>query len=310
MKAWQFTGTDAPLAMVEMAVPSPEPGQVLVAVKAVGICHSDVSLFEDKKWLQLMTLPVVPGHEIAGEIVAIANDITDYKVGDRVAIWSMNEGHGYRLNGGFGEFILARTDTLVRVPDNVAFEMAVFAEPGMTAHAALVTAGQVRPGQKVGIIGFGGLGQIAVRVAVLSGARAFVVEINEEVWGRAKDAGAERVVNDIYDLVDEQLDLIVDFAGFGTTTAGAIDAVGPRGRVVQVGMARLEATIDTYALMVKGLSLIGQAGGGKESMEAILGWMSSGEITPTMEKINFEDIPSGIERLKNSHVNGRLVAVF
>src|SRR5690242_2694546 len=127
MKAWQFTDTHAPLTMVELPVPDPPPGQVLVAVKAVGICHSDVGLFEDEKWLQLLSLPVVPGHEIAGEVVAIAGDVREYIVGDRVTIWSMNEGHGYRCNGGFGEFVLARTDTLVRVPDNLPLELAVFA---------------------------------------------------------------------------------------------------------------------------------------------------------------------------------------
>jgi propanol-preferring alcohol dehydrogenase len=75
-------------------------------------------------------------------------------------------------------------------------------------------------------------------------------------------------------------------------------------------MGRLEATIDTYALIVKGVTLIGVAGAGKESMEAILDWMSSGDIRPAMEETDFAGIPSGIERLKNGRVNGRLVAIY
>jgi len=149
MEAWQFTDTYSPLTLVELPVPDPMSGQVLIAVRAVGICHSDVGLFEDEKWLQLMSLPVVPGHEIAGEIVAIGIDVREYAVGDRVAIWSMNEHHGYQNNGGFGEFVLAREDSLVRVPDKVPLELAVFAEPGMTAHASVVTAGQIKSGQKI-----------------------------------------------------------------------------------------------------------------------------------------------------------------
>jgi len=310
VKAWQFTDTHAPLTLVELPGPVPASGQVVVAVKAVGICHSDVGLFEDEKWLQLLSLPIVPGHEIAGEVVAVGSGVSEYVVGDRVAIWSMSEMHGYASNGGFGEFVLAKTDSLVRVPDNLPLEMAVFAEPGMTAHAAVVTSGQVRPGQKVGIIGFGGLGQIGVRVAALSGARVFVAEINEDAWGRAKDAGAERVVKDIGELAEEHLDVVVDFAGFGTTTAGAIAAIGHGGRVVQVGMGRLEATIDTYALMTKGITLVGRAGGAKESMKAVLDWMECGDIQPAMEKIDFQSIPAGIHRLKTGQVSGRLVAVY
>jgi propanol-preferring alcohol dehydrogenase len=118
------------------------------------------------------------------------------------------------------------------------------------------------------------------------------------------------VVKDIGELAEEHLDVIVDFAGFGTTTAGAIAAIGQGGRVVQVGMGRLEAKIDTYALMVKEVSLIGVAGGGKESMEAVLAWMSSGDIQPAMERTDFEDIPAGIERLRTGRVNGRLVALY
>jgi propanol-preferring alcohol dehydrogenase len=309
MIAWQFTNTHSPLQKVELPTPEPGADQVVVKVGAVGLCHSDVGLFEDEKWMAMMALPVVPGHEIAGTITAVGEGVTDYAVGDRVAIWSMGEAHGYLLNGGYGEYVVAHTATLIPVPDNVPFDMAVFAEPGMTAHAAVVASGQVKPGQKVGIIGFGGLGQIGVRVAALSGAHVFVAEINEAAWDRAREAGAERVVKDIAELADEQLDLIVDFAGFGTTTAGAIATVGQHGRVVQVGMGRLEATLDMYPLIMKGVSLVGNVGGPKESMEAILHWMSTGDIVPTIDRTDFDHIPEGIERVKTGNVTGRLVAV-
>jgi propanol-preferring alcohol dehydrogenase len=310
MKAWQLTDTHAPLSLVELPDPEAAPGEVVVAVKAAGICHSDVGLFEDEKWLELLSLPVVPGHEVAGEVVAVGEGVTGPSVGDRVAIWSLGDRLGYGRNGGFGEFIIASPDSLVPIPDNVPFETAVFAEPGMTAHAAVVTVGQVVAGQKVGIIGFGGLGQIGARIAALIGARVFVAEINEAIWSRAEDAGAERVVKDIRELAAENLDVIIDFAGFGTTTAGAIAAIGQGGRVVQVGMERLEATIDTSALIVKGVTLAGCIGGGKDSMEAVLAWISTGDIQPSIEKIDFDSIPAGIERLKNGNVSGRLVAVY
>ncbi|PYY34435.1 MULTISPECIES: zinc-binding dehydrogenase [unclassified Curtobacterium] len=310
MKAWQFTDTHAPLSKVELPVPEPGAGEVVLAVKAAGICHSDVGLFDDEKWLNLMTVPVTPGHEVAGEIVLVGEAVTEYAVGDRVALWSLGDSLGYRRDGGFGEYVRASVSNLVRIPDNVPHEAAFFAEPGMTAHAAVVTVGKVTSGQKVGIIGFGGLGQIGTRVAALTGARVFVAEINQDVWARATEAGAERVVTDIRELADENLDVIVDFAGFGSTTAGAISAIGQGGRVVQVGMGRLEATINTYDLILKGVTLVGCIGGGKDSMEAVLGWISSGDIQPAIEKTVFDDIPDAIERLKQGRVNGRLVAIY
>lgn len=311
MKAWQFTDTHSPLELVELPEPKATDEEVVVRVRAAGICHSDVGLFEDEKWMDVAKAPVVPGHEIAGEIVEVGSGVDGWSVGDRVMIWTMSDdAHGYRRNGGFGEFIAAHPESLVRMPDGLEYEKAIFGEPGMTAHSAVVVAGQLEAGQKVGIIGFGGLGQLATRVAALSGARVFVAEINEEIWDRARQAGAERVVRDITELTDEQLDLICDFAGFGTTTAGAISAVANRGRVIQVGMGKLEATIDTYPLIMKGVTLLGNVGGPKESAEAVVDWIGSGDIEPTVVRTDFDGIPEGIKRLQRGEAGGRLVAIY
>ena len=258
-----------------------------------------------------MALPVVPGHEIAGEIVEVGADVTGWAVGDRVLIWTMSgERHGYLRNGGYGQLITAGPQSLVSIPDGVEYEKAIFGEPGMTAHAALIDTGRLRAGEKVGIIGFGGLGYIGTRVAALSGAQVYVAEINEAVWDAASVAGAERVVRDIAELADEELDLIVDFAGFGTTTAAAIKTVRPGGRVVQVGMGRLEATIDTYTLIVNSVTLAGSVGGPRESMDAVLRWIASGDIAPGIVRADFAGIPDGIERLRRGEAGGRIVVSY
>lgn len=310
MRAWLFTDTHQPLQLIEAEDPSPSAGEVVLRVRAAGICHSDVGLFQDEKWLALIAPPRVPGHEIAGQIIEVGPGVNDWAVGDRVAIWTPNEDHGFRRDGGFGERVVARTESLVRIPDGVDYPEAIIGEPGMTAHSAVVVTGQVQAGQRVGIIGFGGLGQIATRVAVLSGAETFVAEINEGAWDRARHAGAQRVVHDITELADENLDLIVDFAGYGTTTAGAISTVRERGRVVQVGMGRLEATINTYPLIMKQVTLAGNAAGPRESFEAVLEWIAAGEIVPTIERTDFDGIPEGIERLRRGESGGRIIAVY
>jgi propanol-preferring alcohol dehydrogenase len=256
-------------------------------------------------------LPLTPGHEIAGVIDAVGPEVAGYAVGDRVCVWPMFEGHGYTVDGGFGEKVISAEGSLIRIPDGVSFEFAATAtDAGMTSHSAVMTRGGLKPGEKVGIIGVGGLGQIGGRVAVLNGAELYVAEINEAAWPIAKRIGAKRVVKDIADLKDEQLNLIVDFAGFGTTTAAALETVAPNGRVVLVGMGRLESTINTYPLILGALDLRGNSGGSAQDITSVLDWMAKGEIQPRIEKIAWDQIAEGIARLQRGDVRGRLICMY
>ncbi|MGO2633588.1 MAG: zinc-binding dehydrogenase [Galactobacter sp.] len=316
MKAWRFNGTHKPFEEQDIPEPEAGPGQVKIDVKAAGLCHSDVGILEDEKWMGLFPhLPVTPGHEAAGIIEAVGEGVTDWKVGDRVAVWPLAQGPehttGYAQDGGWQPKMVVDTDFLVNVPEGVPWEYAAAAtDAGMTSHGAVMGTGQVKAGEKVGIIGIGGLGQIGARVAVLNGAELYVAEVNEAAWPRAEKAGAKRVAKSILDFKDENLDVIIDFAGFGTTTAEAIEAVGFGGRVVQVGMGRLESTINTYALITGRKTLIGSNGGTGEDIQGVLNWMGKGEIEPECELTTWDKIPEGIDRLHNGEVKGRLVALY
>ena len=140
---------------------------------------------------------------------------------------------------------------MVRIPDEVDFvNGAAATDAGMTSYAAVVRRGGVKAGDKVGIIGLGGLGQIGARVAYLLGAEVYVAEIKEDIWPLAKELGAVDVRRSIKDFNDVKFDVIIDFAGFGTTTADAVDVIGLGGVVVLVGMGKLETTIDSKSLIV------------------------------------------------------------
>lgn len=314
MKAWQFTGTDEPLALTEVPDPEPGPGQVVLKMKAAGICHSDVGVLEDPGWLTMLAKqPITMGHENAGEIIAVGEGVSDYAVGDRVAVCPTTAAGapGYSFDGGFAEKMLVDPAALVPIPDEVDWVYGAAAtDAGMTSYAAVISQGQVKAGDTVGIIGLGGLGQIGARVAVLAGATVYVAEVNESVWPLAEEIGAAGVAASIADFPDVTFDVIVDFAGFGTTTAQAVDVIRRDGTVVVVGMGRLEATISTRSLILNQCVLKGSNGGSKEDIAGVYQYMKTGQLAPTTTTISFDEIPAGIDRLHAGGVTGRLVAVF
>lgn len=311
MRAWQFVGTHKAFERVDIEEPKAGPGKVVVDVKAAGLCHSDVGILEDEKWLATMKdLPVVPGHETAGVISEVGEDVTDWKVGDRVAVWPMAELMGYMVDGAWEDRAAVSADALIAIPDEVSFSQAAAAtDAGMTSVGALSTAG-VEQGMKVGVIGFGGLGQIGARVAKLRGAEVYVAEVNESIWDRVREAGATRVAKSITEFADVELDVIIDYAGFGVTTADALKTVKSSGggRVVQVGMGKLESTIDTYSLILGRKQLHGSMGGSKDDIVETMRYMASGDLKPAITEIDFEEIPAGIQQLIDGTAVGRLVA--
>ncbi len=314
MRAWQFTSTHAPLVRADVPEPVAGPGQVLVAVRAAGLCHSDVGLMEDEGWLSMLAKrPITIGHEVAGVVAEIGPGVSGWQVGDRVGVCPTTPAGapGYAYDGGYADRLVVDAQTLVRVPDNVSLALAAMGtDAGMTSHHAIMAAGGLKAGMKLGIIGLGGLGQIGARIGVLTGAEVFVAEIDQRVWPVGEALGVRRMAASIREFASENLDLIVDLAGFGTTTAEAIETVRPGGRVVQVGMGRLEATISTKALILRRVTLLGSAGGTKEDVEGIYRHFASGQLAPVLTEIGFDDIADGLDRLRRGEVTGRLVAIL
>ncbi len=288
MKAWQLSGANKPLQLIECDDPRPGPGQVVVDVRAAALCHSDVGFLDGTLTPLLPKMPIIPGHEVAGVVAAVGADVADFRFADKC---------------------LAPAQGLVKVPDLVGFAQAATAtDAGQTAYCGVMTVGELRAGERVGIVGLGGLGLTGARIAVLAGAEVFAAEPKREVWDLAKQRGVIDIVEDVSELTRLRLDIIVDFAGFGTTTAGAIRAVREHGRVIQVGLGLNEATIPTPDLVLKEVTLRGARGGHPGTLEPVLAFMAAGDLTIHTEAITFDDIPDAIERLKTGDVVGRLVA--
>lgn len=312
MRAWQFTTTHAPLTLVDLPEPTPGPGEVILEIRAAGLCHSDVGALTDESWMKVIRqTPVVMGHEIAGVVRSVGSGVTVVSVGDRVGVCPSN-GHGapgYARDGGFTFLHRCLADDLVPMPENLSFELAALGtDAGMTSYHAMVARGGCEAGMKVGVIGLGGLGQIGARVAVVRGAEVHVAEPNESVWPMAREIGAASVVADASEWEGQKFDLVVDYGGYGTTTAAAIRAIRTGGRVVLVGMARMQIEFETYDIIRTEVELRGSNGGTKEDVAAVYGLLANGDIAPMVTVIGFDDIPAGLDDLQHHRIAGRLVA--
>ncbi|MFD5753056.1 zinc-binding dehydrogenase [Streptomyces sp. NPDC127033] len=311
MRAWQFTGVNEPLQLVELPEPTPAAGEIVLAVKAAGICHSDVSFIDGTITSLLGHIPIVLGHETAGIVTAVGEGVTGFAVGDRVGIPATTEGPGTAVDGGFAEYTAVEARLAVHVPDAVDFEQAAPAmDAARTAYRAVETFGHVAAGMNVGIIGFGGLGSLGAQIAKAAGATVYVAEVNESAWERVKELGVGGVSADIRDFEDAGLDVVIDFAGFGTTTASAVDAVRHGGRIVQIGLARETATLSMQKITMKEITLVGASNGEKSEAEAVLGLIATGALRSHTVPIPFDRIPEYIGKLTSGELAGRAVALL
>ncbi|MBM3731102.1 MAG: zinc-binding dehydrogenase [Actinobacteria bacterium] len=312
MKGWCFTATNAPLQLLDIDDPTPGPGEVVLDVKAAGLCHSDVGVMTDPIWATRMAFtPLILGHEIAGVVSAVGDGVTGVTVGDRVGVCpTVGLGApGFSRHGGFTTKYLAKPIELVPMPDSLSFDLAaVGTDAGMTSYHGMVSRGQVQAGMKVGVIGLGGLGQVGARVAVLRGAEVHVAEPNEAAWPTAHQIGAKSIVHDASQWAGQGFDLIVDYAGFGTTTRAAVNAVRRAGTVVLVGMGKLEFTLDTMPMIISEINVLGSTGGSKQDVADVYELFASGQVDPKTTVIDFLDIAKGLDDLQHHRITGRLVA--
>lgn len=319
MKAYQFTNISKGLEYVDIPVPVPKSNQVLVKIKATGLCHTDCNIISGKDDTFFWKRPMTLGHEIAGEIVAIGSDVTKFKVGDRV-VSALGPKHpitfedvitsaGLGYDGGYAEYVSLYEFKTVRIPEGVTFaQAAVTTDAVATAYHAVVVDGEISASSKVAIIGLGGLGLSAAQIASRYGAKVYGIELDTRKYAQAAQAGVYACAKSFRGFPGIHFDLVVDFAGAGVTTAEAAKAVKPGGRVVLVGLSQKTATLDTYEFIVLNVTLKGATGSTLEEVQKCLQMVADKEIDPLLEEIPFDQIREGLARLDRGDVVGRLYA--
>lgn len=272
MKAIRLTRIKHPLEMQDIPVPEIGQREILVKVKAAGICHSDAHYRAGISPVSFT--PLTLGHEVAGAVEKIGGEVTNVKQGDRVCLHylitcgdcyycaSGNEQFcakgkmiGHHANGGYAEYIAIPARNAIPLPDEIPFEQgATLMCASATAFHALIKS-RIKPGDKVAVFGVGGLGQSAVQLAKAFGSpEVYAVDINEEKLKLAAKHGAiaingknKNAVVEIKKFTNGKgVDVVIEMIGLPQTQKQALQCVGPLGRVVLVGLSDKMLEINPY----------------------------------------------------------------
>jgi propanol-preferring alcohol dehydrogenase len=284
MKAVRFIGVNQPLQMQEIPVPEIGERDILVKVKAAGVCHSDAHYRAGIS--PVRPVPLTLGHEVAGVVEKIGAQVTNVKIGDRVALhYNLSCGNcyhcttgndqfcekvlmiGHYTNGGYAEYIAVPARNAIYLPDEIPFEQ------GATLMCASATAfhalrkSRIKGGETVAIFGAGGLGQSAIQLAKAFGAiEVYAVDINEAKLELAKQYGAIPINAKQVDVVAEikrltnnkGVDVATEMIGLPQTMKQALQVAGVMARVVIVGLSNKTLEIQTYTeLLGNEVELIG-----------------------------------------------------
>jgi alcohol dehydrogenase len=312
MRAVYFEQFGGPLTVRDVPAPEPPPGGVVLRVGATGLCRSDWH-----GWMghdSDVTLPHVPGHELAGTIEAIGTGVQRWRAGDRVTVpfavgcgrcAECLAGHpqicddyfqpGFTAWGAFAEFVaLQHADyNLVRLPEAMDFVAAAslgcrFA----TSFRAVVQQGDVRGGEWVAVHGCGGIGLAAVMIANALGAQVVAVDIREEALAQAREAGAAATVNatDTADVPAAVLELTgggahlsLDALGSRETCRNSVLCLRKRGRHVQVGLLagpERNPPVPMHAVIARELSLLGSHGLAAHAYPELFALIARGKLQP------------------------------
>lgn len=280
----------------EVPRPSPGPGQVLVRVRAAGICLSDVHLISGElSPLFLAGDEVTLGHEVAGEVAELGEGVTGAAVGQRVTLQAGEEiggwihTRGVDYDGGWAEYALATVPTLVPIPDDMPFEQACIVPDAVsTPWASIVRTAGVRAGEPVGVWGIGGLGAHAVQLLRLAGAAPIVaVDPVEAARERALAFGADLALDPAEDVAARVRELTggaglayaFDFAGVAPVREQAVRCLERDGGLVLVGLTDQPLTIrNGTQFSYFGQRILGHYGSEPQHVEQLVGLVRHGRL--------------------------------
>jgi uncharacterized zinc-type alcohol dehydrogenase-like protein len=315
------------------------PKDVLIEIKFAGICHSDIHTARGE-WGEIK-YPFVPGHEIAGNVAEVGSEVTKHKVGDRVGVGCLvnscgnceyckegNEhycingsvgtyasidkyGDGKLTQGGYSSHVVVTENFVLHIPDSLDMDKtAPLLCAGITTYSPL-RHWNAGPGVKVGVLGMGGLGHMAVKLAHAMGAEVTVLSHSDKKREDSDAFGANHYVNTsedgALDTLKGSLDLIINTVSITTETDKYLALLRPQGTMCNVGAPPEPLSVNAFSLLGGRKSLSGSNIGGMRETQEMLDFCAEHNVTPQIEKITADQIDEAYERVVNSDVRYRFV---
>ena len=323
-----------PLALEEVPIPSPGPGEVLVRIRFTGVCHTDLHA-ADGDWPVKPTPPFIPGHEGAGVVAAAGAGVRGLREGDPVGIAWLHDAcggceycttgwetlcesqhnSGYGVNGTFAEYAIGAADYVARLPADPDFaQLAPILCAGVTTYKGIRET-EARPGEWIAISGIGGLGHLAVQYAKAMGLLVVALDIGEEKLALARTLGADMAIDAGH---PDAVARVVRETGGGAhgvlVTAvsphafrQAIDLVRRRGTVSLVGLPPGTFDVPIFDLVLKRITLRGSIVGTRRDLAEALAFAAHGKVRAHVHEARLEGINQVFGDLRAGRVDGRIV---
>lgn len=345
MKCFKLEQWGQPGVYTTAPRPSPGVNDVLVRVKAVGLCLSDVHMMHSQPGSDPYASALEPGfilgHETAGVVEELGANVTDLKKGESVVVHHVQHcGHceycerglemhctyykrgdilvtrGSGQDGGLAEFVVVPRDELVSVGNDDPVRYAPLTDAGITAYSACMKfIPRLRPGDFAVVIGIGGLGAYGVQfIKMMSAARVIAVDTIPRRLDLAKELGADFVVPAGPDAAEQikkitegrGVDGLVDFAGVDQTMRLAADVVRPRGFISVPGMGGGSVTLG-WNKMATTAEFALSLGSSRKEMREVCQLAREGRLRIDMDKFTWDQIPEAYEKPEKGELTGRAV---
>lgn len=332
MKSVVIDEPEGKVSVEEREKPTPGPGQVVIRVEACSVCHSDLNVLQGA--FPFAQYPVVPGHEVAGVVEEVGEHVEWPEVGARVGMpWLYSScGHceqctngdevmcaqvevtGVSIDGGYQEFMLAPATYVAPIPDGMdAADAAPLMCAGLTVHNGLKNAG-FEAGDRVAVIGLGGLGHLGVLYAREMGARVAVISSSADKEDEARELGAEKFINAKDGSVAEALqdwdggaDIILATAPNTEPMTAAIPGLAPDGTLVVLGAAPGEIVANPTDLIMGRRHVMGSPSGSRKDIRDALEFANTHGIKPRITRRPLEEAGDILNEMHEGKLRGRVV---
>lgn len=337
-KGYAAQSPTSPLAPFTFDRREPGPKDVAIDISHCGICHSDLHQARDEWGGSLF--PMVPGHEIIGRVTSVGKDVKNFKEGDYVGVGVMvdscrdcpsckkdeeqychngftptynakDKKHGGLVQGGYSKHVVVDEHFVLKIADNLdPAAAAPLLCAGITTYSPLKH-WKVGPGQKVGVVGLGGLGHMGVKFAVAMGAEVTVFTTSPSKVEDAKKLGAHHVVvskdKDAMVKEAEKYDFILDTVSANHDMGEYLALLKRDCTLTQVGLPSEPVPVNMFSLVSKRVRLAGSSIGGIPETQEMLDFCAQHNIVSEIEVIRADQINEAYERLLKSDVKYRFV---